>query len=374
MAAEIHFVQGGDSPVLIGAGSETLTCACGNALIAGYDPLRFLGVAIQCGGCAAVTTTLALPDGQTRPAQVIIAEPSTAPRTDPMTVPAHIAVIGSGEVERLRALYRPRTPASNTYTVTDALLDEAAASFERLCHAALPAIDADGLREHALGWSVGHLRARITAGPWACMEDVPTANAVTHLTGFLHFVATWSHHPLFPAMAATAAERGFSLHGLAPFAAAHAMTMTGSVVNFPTPTGYPGRVESFDVSAAATGTVLVQPAVFDRFELPFGRAWEPASLLAAVSEAIAAAQGRINLRNPGILLLSPGTAMAAFDEALIEAVKAALASLGRKNRGLMAVAPIVLRLQPTPDPLTVRFGYGLFPLVNRHYSGAALPG
>ena len=82
-----------------------------------------------------------------------------------------------------------------------------------------------------------------------------------------------------------------------------------------------------------------------------------------------AAQGRINLRNPGVLLLSPGTVLGGFDEALIEAVKASLHGLGRKNRGLLAVAPIVLRLQTLPDPHAVRFGYGLFPISNRHYGG-----
>jgi hypothetical protein len=36
----------------------------------------------------------------------------------------------------------------------------------------------------------------------------------------------------------------------------------------------------------------------------------------------------------------------------------------------MAVAPIVLRLQPLADPHAVRFGYGLFPIANRHYQGS----
>ena len=35
----------------------------------------------------------------------------------------------------------------------------------------------------------------------------------------------------------------------------------------------------------------------------------------------------------------------------------------------MAVGPIVLRLQTLPDPHAVRFGYGLFPINNRHYGG-----
>jgi hypothetical protein len=92
-------------------------------------------------------------------------------------------------------------------------------------------------------------------------------------------------------------------------------------------------------------------------------------LAVTVSDAVAAAQGRINWRNPGMLLLSPGAALAGFDEALIEAVAAAMQAQGRKNRGLLAVAPIVLRLQPMPDPHVVRFGYGLFPITNQQYDG-----
>jgi hypothetical protein len=91
-----------------------------------------------------------------------------------------------------------------------------------------------------------------------------------------------------------------------------------------------------------------------------------------VSEIAGAAQGRVNLRNPGLLLLSPGIALAGFDEALITAIQAAVAVVGRKNRGLMAVAPIVLRMQAMPDPRAIRFGYGLFPIQNRHYAGEGL--
>ena len=69
------------------------------------------------------------------------------------------------------------------------------------------------------------------------------------------------------------------------------------------------------------------------------------------------------------MLLSPGLALLGFDEALIEAMKDAVQAVGRKNRGLMAVALIALRIQPMPDPHAVRFGYVLFPVGNRHYSG-----
>jgi hypothetical protein len=375
VTAEIHFVQVQEAPILIGCGAGTLSCTCGNILIERFQPAQFLGVAIQCAGCGTVTTTPSLAEGKMPPASLIVAEPSREPRSGTMTVPERAAVVGRAEMERLGDLFRPLTPRDTIYQMSPDLLDQAVAAFERHVGGALPQIEADhsdaftGLREHALAWAVRHLRARMRDEAWACMEDAPTANAVTHVAGFLYFVATWSRHPLFPAMAATAGDRGCSLHGLALFAAAHSLAMAGNRVAFREPTGYLSRFENFDLATGATDVVPVQFEVFDRFEFPFGHPWDHASLRAAVSDLVAGAQGRINLRNPGLVLLSPGSALPGYDEALIEAVKVTMQSLGRKNRGLMAVAPIVLRLQAVPDPHAVRFGYGLFPVPNRHYIG-----
>jgi hypothetical protein len=257
------------------------------------------------------------------------------------------------------------------------LLDEAVAGFERHTCGALPNVAAGdpfvGIGEHALAWAVRHLRGRMRGGSWACTEDAATGAAVTHVAGFLHFLATWGRHPLFPAMVAAAADRGFSLHRLAPFAAAHCLTMMGNRIRFPEPAGYPGRIEGFDI-VCASGPVGVVTEVFARFESPFGGAWGPAALLAAVSAALESARARINLRNPGLLVLSAGNAAAGYDEAVIVAVREAVLRLGRKNRGLMAVTPTVLRLQALPDPHAIRFCYGFFPVANRHYRGENLMG
>lgn len=345
MPADIHFVQGSESPVLDGAGPDTLCCACGNILISGYAPVRFLAIGIQCARCSQVTTTPPLPDGSARPASVIIAAPSATPRADAMVVPADVAVIGQAEVERLRSLYQPVTPAGTTYHVTAELLDEVVTTHDRVV--------GEALSESALGSAAAVLRGRVGDEGWTCTDD---ANAVTVVAGFLHFVATWSHHPLFPVMAATAAERGFSLHALAPFAAAHMIALSGQPVNFPRPAGYPERIEGFDIGASSVGPVVVHTEAFERSDV------------SAVSEVVAASQGRINLRHPGMLVLSPGNAVAGFDAALVEAVKGAVQALGRKHRGLLAVSTIMLRIQATPDPHTVRFGYGWFPVQNRHFS------
>ena len=372
MSEAVHFVQGGDGPVLIGSGAGTLDCSCGQTLIHGFRPSRFLALGIRCGQCGTVTGTAPLPEGELPPRSAIVAAPSTVPRMTAMTVPPDVSVVGQAEMQRLQALFQPVTPADNIYRVTPALLDEVAAAFEQHVGAALPDVDDEpfsGLRTHALGWAVRHLRGAMQAPFWTGMGDPATANAVTHVTGFLHFVATWSRHPLFPAMLGTVVERRCSLHGLAPFAAAHCLAMLGNRLRMPEPVGDPGRIEDFSLVTGTDDAVAVHVDVFDRFEFPFGRAWDPASLQAAVSDVIGAAQGRINLRNPGVLVLSPGAALAGYDEALIEAIKAAVQVEGRRNRGLVAVTPVMLRLQALPEPHAVRFVYGLFPIANRHYRG-----
>ncbi|WP_158924021.1 hypothetical protein [Acidisphaera sp. S103] len=375
MTTDVHFVQGGDEPVLAGVGGGTLSCACGHTLIAGYDADRVLGIGIQCARCGTVTTTPQMAQGALSPPAVLIAAPSTEPRTVPMTVAQGITVIGQAEMDRLSALFRPVTPTDNTYRISPERLDEVAAAYERHVGDKLPAVAMDpnepfrGLRDHALGWAVEHLRAETRDPAWAGIQNDVTAMAALHVAGFLHFVATWSHHPRFPAMAATAADRGCSLHGLATFAAAHSLNMMGNRLIFPPPQGYPGRIETFALLTGSANALPVHVDTFDRFEFPFGQRWDHANLRTAVSAAIEAAQGRINLRNPGLLLLSPGSALGGYDAALHQAIEAAMLSVGRKNRGLMAVGSILLRQQPTPDPAAVRFGYGLIPVANRRYQG-----
>ncbi len=354
-----HFVQAGDGPVLLGDGGGALSCACGQLLIEGFNASRFLAIGIQCGRCGVVTTTPALPEGVLPPRSAIVAAPSMEPRGAPMTVPSGVSVVGQAEMARLQTLFQPVSPEP-VYRIGPALLDEA--------EAATGASLADAKGDHRLSRAVAFLREAMSDGR-ALVSDAPVAAALTQVIGFLHFVATWSRHPLFPTILATAGERGFDLHGLAPFAAAHSLMMMGNRVRFPEPSGHPARIDGFDLVTGLADTVGVHVVVFDRFEYPSGDPWDPTSLLVAVSEVVAAAQGRINLRNPGVLVLSPGNALAGFDQALIAAVQEAVSGLGRRNRGLMGVAPVVLRLQALPDPDLVRFGYGIFPASNRHYRG-----
>lgn len=371
-----HFVQRCAGPVFIGQGSGTLACGCGQVLIEGYDPARFLAVALQCGQCDEVTVTPSLADETAPPFAVVIAEPLGEPRESPTTLPPSAFIIGRTEMDRITALYQPAEPGSNLYAFTSSLLDEAEEAYRRQAGAALPAVESNigSLRVHALAWSIGHIRERMRDDGWACLDAPPISSACCHVAGFLHFQATWGHHPLFPAMFATAAEKGFSLHALTPFAAAYCLSRQGNRVGFPRQDGFPGRIEAFSVATGPTETLPVLTRAFDRYDYPSERPWDPAVLKSDAQELIEAEQARINPRNPGLLVVSLGATMGRFDEVFIGGVQAALSAVGRKHRGLMAVAPAMLRLLPAASSQQVQFGYGFFPVANRHYRGDTIRG
>ena len=369
--AKPHFVQPENAAVFIGTGASALTCACGQTLIEGYEQPRYVAVAFQCGACGSITETPGLPAGRTIPTPAVIAE-EAAEIVSGRTLPAGATLFGRAEMNRVVNLYRPRTPASNIYSFTDALLDDAGATAERLTGGALPdtAPGFDGLARHALAWSLRHLRARLRAESWACFEEPATAIACSTVAAFQHFTATWQQHPMFPAMVATAGARGFSTHGVALFAAGHCLVMQKNGVGFPAPSPVTGQIETLRLATGPSRAVDIVLHVFDQFEVPWGRPWTPDALRRAVQDAIESEQGRINPRHPGMLVLSPGAALAGFDEALIQAVQAVIQAIGRRHRSLMAAVSIVLRLFPAKSPTEVQFGYGFFPAENRHFRAA----
>jgi hypothetical protein len=53
---------------------------------------------------------------------------------------------------------------------------------------------------------------------------------------------------------------------------------------------------------------------------------------------------------------------------LIDTINAAVASHGRRYRGLAAVAAIFPKVAPTGQRREVRFGYSFYPIANRSHS------
>lgn len=363
MTEQVHLIQAGELPVLACAGRETLFCRCGQVLATGYDPAQLLGVGIQCAACQAVTVTPPLPDGHLPPPAVSILPPATEPLIETVIVKSGFVLIGQAEMARVWDTMQPHPPARSECRVSAERLDEIVALYERLVGLPLPM--AGDIRDHALGWAVAYLRGLVAdARTWAGLTTPLSRVAAVHVAGFAHFAETWSRHPLFPAMASYVAARGGTLHALAPFAAAHCLTMMRNQVAFA-----PDAVERVAL-IAGDSTVPVWVEAFDRFEYPSGEEWTPESIQATVDGIVGGAIGRINRNHPGVLLLSAGiSAKSAFDDTLIRAVGAAVEAHGRKNRGLMAAGIVMLRIQPATDADTVRFGYALFPAPSRRYQG-----
>jgi hypothetical protein len=95
----------------------------------------------------------------------------------------------------------------------------------------------------------------------------------------------------------------------------------------------------------------------------------PQSLRAAVLEALASAQGQVNARKPGIVLLSASILLPDFDQALVDAIHAAFRSAGRKHHGVAAIGVIIPKVMPAGIPEQVGFGYAFYPMRNPHFAG-----
>ncbi|HQT79001.1 MAG: hypothetical protein B7Z80_21475 [Rhodospirillales bacterium 20-64-7] len=300
-----------------------------------------------------------------RPGAIAAAKPAPG---DAHTVqmPDYLVAAARQEMDRLTA-QQPRTPPSNKYCVSAALLDEASAYAGQDTSALATEPPPDpwaGLKQDALAWSVRHLRQRLRDPSWRCLESPITAYAVTVLTGFLHFHATWRDHPSFAPMLAGVAANGFSLHAMAGFAAAHCLAMQQNLISIP---AAPLTIGQFDIVTGPTELVSVHTAILNRFELPYGKSWDAMSLRTALADRLIGVGTDTGRRS--LLALSPGAVPADFDPHVIAALRQILQRQGARHRGLIAVLPIMLRLLPGSTAHEVRFGYAFHSVGNPASSG-----
>ncbi len=361
-----HYIQHGDSPAIHGDGPGVLECACGHSvLIAGYEPARVLGIAIQCGACGAVTETPGLPEGVASPATAALVDRGSG--RPPPFISAGTALISREEFDRLAALYQPKLAESDTHTISDALLEGVAAQVEQWTGEPLDPAP-PSYRDHPLAWAVAHYRARLKDPDWITFRADHDMLAVSVIAAFRELLSTWSHHPQFPAMVATAAARGFSFHGLAMFGAAKALVASGNRVAFVPAKGPRPRIEQLRLVLGPEDQMSVVVRQFDRFEWPNGGQATPQALRAEVIEAMASVQGSINRLRPGMLVLSGGASEGTFDQLLYDSIVAAIGSHGKRHRGLAAVSAVMPKVRLTGMPREARFGYSFYPVTNSAHS------
>ena len=291
----------------------------------------------------------------------LLAESEGQATSKGVALPAYLVTAGQHEMERIAASYLPVTPPSTPFRVSETLLDQAIGLSE-----AYKLADGAGV-EHIGGgrltWAaaIGHLQARMRDPAWYCLENEVTAAAVARIAAFLHFHATWSGHPLFPAMMASAAEAGFSMDGFAPFAAAHCLSMLGNRIYFQVPDGPEAKIDRFDIATGSHGPATAHIACLDYHP---GLRKTPRD---TVGDRIAAACTRINPRHPGMVVLSAGAAPMQLDSPVAEGLRFALHNQARRNQGLMAVALLALRLLATPDRREMLLRYGFLPIQNQQF-------
>jgi hypothetical protein len=366
LALTPHYTQTGGSPAITGAGFGVFSCPCGRSLlIAGYEPRNFLGIAIQCAACDRIAETPQLPVDAQPPAAVTVVDRGMG--NPPATVGANTVLISREEMERLAELYQPRSTDAEPHVVSDGLLDDVDFQHRRWTFEALGPSPAR-YQDHALAWAVAHFRGRLRDPDWTSFADEPDIVAVTIIAAFRDLFASWVHHPLFAAMANTAAAQGFSLHAMAMFGAAKSLASAGNRVAFAA-TERPGaRIVSFQLVLGEQEQMSVAVNRFDRFEWPDRPLGTPQMVRAAVIDAMASVQGSINRLRPGMLVLSAGASQRGLDQLLIDAITSAIGSYGRRHPGIAAAAAIFPKVGLTGRHREVRFGYAFYPVANRNHS------
>jgi hypothetical protein len=361
-----HYIQTGRAPAIAGAGFGMFGCPCGQSLlISGYEPRHFLGVAIQCAACGQIAETPGLPPGAIPPAGVTPIQRGAADL--PTAVTNSMYLIGQEEANRLAALYQPRETGADLHRISDALLDDVAFEYRRLTERPLDPLRT-GYKAQPLDWSAAHFRKRLRDPDWTTFASDTDRVAMTVIAAFRDMFGAWSHHPFFTAMMRAAATQGFSLHAMAAFGASKALMLSGNRVGFVATEGPQPRIVEQRVMLGDREEMPVAVNRFDRFEWPDDTDVPARSVNTAVIEAMDQVRGHINRLHPGFLVLSPGASRPEFDRLLLEAVTAAIASHGKRHRGLAALAVIFPKTVLTGQPGEVRFGWSFHPVPNRNHA------
>jgi hypothetical protein len=361
-----HYTQHKGISAVTGAGSGQLGCECGQSLlISGYDARNFLDIAISCANCGRISETPGLPEGVTPPPAATLVERGA--ENPPSTVGSDTVLISREEMERLATLYQPRLTDTNPFVISDELLDDLEAQRRQWTGVALDS-SLPIYNDRPLDWAVAHFRERLKDPGWVTFSADSDMLAIAVIAAFRDLIATWAHHPLFGAMIGTAAAQGFSFHTLAIFGAARSLVASGNRIGFAPPRGAPPRIASFQLMLGADEQMSVAVNRFDRFEWPNGGLATPQAVRAAVIEAMASVQGTINRLRPGMLVLSAGASEGTFDQLLVDSIAAAVASHGKRHRGLAAVSAIFPKVSLTRWHREARFGYSFYPVANRNHS------
>jgi hypothetical protein len=368
-------VQAGTEPVFAGTGSGDLRCECGQSvLIRGFLPANLLSIRIECARCSAVTVTPGLPEGEILRRTAIAVGANATPSVKPHAIGPETVLAGQDAMTGY-SLTCPREPPTGPILLSRELVEATAAGYDRLTggrladHAAAspPAMQPEQ-GPYPFAWSVLRLREQIGRPGWSWLHHNDDAMAAMHVAAMHELLQTWQHHALLERLAAVLAEPGKFLRTVAAFATGKKLFDDGNRVGFELPTQARADVQLHFTTPADDPMTLALLA-------PARLQWEerdrrnPLVLRAAVTDAMTSVQGRVNRNRPGIVVLLTSILLPDFDQMLVDTIQLCFQSVGRKNRGVAAVAAVVPKVVPTEHLDHLGFGFAYYPLLNPHFDG-----
>jgi hypothetical protein len=368
-----HVIQIGATPAFIGHGSGDLVCRCGGSvLIQGYRPAAFIDIRVRCSRCGAVTTTPGLGEGEILPRAAMPVAAARVPAISASPVPVGAVLVCQEAMQWRYRLTQPRAVADEPILLTRAMIDAAAADYDRLSggrlaehSAASPAALGDDHGSYPFAWAVLRLRQQIGKPGWSWLYQNDDAMAAMYVTAMHHLVQCWGRHPLLPELAAPLAGPDRFLRTVAGFALAKLLFDSGNRVAF-SPAGNDVDLRLATPDGEAMSVALLAP---ERLQWRARERRSPDGLRHAIIEAMGAAQPQVNRGTPGIVALAVSILEPDFDQMVVDAIHAAFQSVGRRHRGIASIAIVMPKVLPAGLPDRLGFGYAFYPIVNPNFAG-----
>jgi hypothetical protein len=355
-----------------GSGWDDLACRCGSILIQGFLPANFLAIRIQCFRCGAVTATPGLPEGEVLPRSTVAVPAAQTPMVTTSAI-AGGAVLACEEATTRD--YRATQPASlpdEPLLLSRTLLESSADDYDHLTggrlaeHAAAsPTPEGAEQGPYPFAWSVLRLRERIGRPGWAWLHQDDDAMAAMYVVAMHHLMQCWGRHPLLARICAPLAAPDRFIRTITGFATAKLLFDAGNRVGF---SPAPGDVDLhfMTVDDEPLSLALLAP---DALQWRQKERRSPEVFRTAVTEALGAVQGRVNRSRPGIVVLGVSILQPDFDQMVVDAIHAAFQAVGRRHRGVAAVAVVMPKVLPAGHPDWLGFGYAFYPIRNPRFAG-----
>jgi len=341
-------------------------------LIQNYQPTEFIDIRIRCARCGSVTSTPGLGEDEILPRTAVPVASTMTPVVTASQVPRGTVLVCQEALAHRYAKARPRAVPDEPISLTRAMIETAAADYDRLCggrfadHAAAsPPAMGDNHGDYPFAWAVLRLREQVGRPGWSWLHHNDDAMAAMYVTSMHHLMRCWGDHPLLSRLAAPLRNRGRFLRSTAGFALAKLMFDGGNRVAF----SLAGGDVDLHITTADGAALTVALLAPDRLQ------WRERDRRGldvfrhTVMDAMGAAQPQVNRGTPGIVALAVSILQPDFDQMVVDAIHAAFQSVGRRHRGIAAIAIVMPKVLPAGQPDRLVFGYAFYPIVNPNFAG-----